>query len=51
MKKAYINPEMETVDLKMNCVILTGSKIPTAGGTPSEWGAPQMDWDDDFDEE
>ena len=28
MKKEYINPELEVVDLKMNCTLMAGS--PTA---------------------
>ena len=47
MKKIYMTPEMETVDLKTNSSILTGSKIPTNNGNPSEWGAPGYDFDED----
>ncbi len=31
MKKTYINPEMETMELKMNCAMLTGSGGVTSG--------------------
>ena len=46
-----MTPEMEIVDLKMKCVIMAGSEIPTANGKPGEWGAPSMDWDDDEEDE
>lgn len=27
MKKEYINPELEVVDLKMNCTLMAGSPL------------------------
>ena len=50
MKKTYMIPEMETIELKTKGALL----IPASksDGTPTEWGAPSYDdWDDDFDEE
>lgn len=40
MKKTYINPELEVVDLQINCTLLAGSPVPTSEETPDEWGAP-----------
>ena len=49
MKKTYMIPEMETIELKTKCaMLLPGSK---SDGNATEWAAPSMDWDDDFDEE
>ena len=33
MKKEYINPELEVVDLKMNLALLAGSPLPKSGDT------------------
>ena len=45
MKKIYIAPEMEIVDINMNQQLLAGSTIPT-GSTPTNPGssdAPEFD--------
>ena len=48
MKKAYMTPAMETIELKTKCAML----IPTSktdSGTPTEWAAPGMDFDEEED--
>ena len=52
MKKIYLNPKMEVVDLKITQQIMAGS--PKLGGTYQEGGvilAPEMDWDEDDEDE
>ena len=51
MKKQYIYPKMEVVDLKITQQIMAGS--PKLGGTYSGGTvlAPEMDWDDDEEDE
>ena len=44
MKKTYMIPELETIDLKINQQLLAGSEKPTSTETPSEWGAPGFDF-------
>ena len=52
MKKTYINPELEVVELQMSQQIMTGS--PKLGGdytTGKPVLAPEYDWDEDEFEE
>ena len=55
MKKIYINPKMEVVDLKINQHLMAGSPIdtPVGGGQQGNGSAlaPSLDWDDDEDDE
>ena len=48
MKKTYIIPEMETIDLKINQQLLAGSNPPVGGSTsnPSDLLAPSFDFDE-----
>ena len=46
MKKTYINPELETIDVKINQQLLAGSETPTSNETPSEWGAPGFNFEE-----
>lgn len=42
MKKKYMNPEMEVVDIKMNQQLLAGSDKDVHNESPDEWGAPEF---------
>ena len=48
MKKEYINPEMETMDLKINQQLLAGSNPPVGGSTndPNDLLAPSYDFEE-----
>ena len=40
MKKIYIAPEMEVVEMKVNQMLT--SSLPSSNETPTEWGAPEF---------
>ena len=48
MKKTYINPEMEIVELNAKYQLMAGSNVPqgVSNETPGEWGAREYDWED-----
>ena len=50
MKKIYMTPEMETIELKT--VGMLAQSLRRGEGTidPGDIGAPSLDWDDDEDE-
>ena len=45
MKKTYINPEMEVVELKMNCTLLAESQMGI-GNPTDKMDAPEFDFED-----
>ena len=48
MKKTYIIPELETMDLKINQQLLAGSNPPVGGSTNNKDDllAPEFDFDE-----
>ena len=49
MKKTYINPTMTVVKLNHR-PLLQSASMQLRGGSATEWGAPELNDFDDFDE-
>ena len=49
MKKTYINPSFDVIEIKASHQLLAGSNLATSTETPTEWGSRSIDFDDDED--
>ena len=47
MKKTYINPSIDVIEIKASHQLLAGSNFDTSNETPTEWGSRSIDFDDD----
>ena len=44
MKKTYINPEMEVVELNAKYQLMAGSDVNAHNEEPEEYGAREFEW-------
>ncbi len=47
MKKSYISPNMEVVNIQMTNHLLEGSQVPIGDTTGNQW-APEFEFDEEY---